>query len=96
MKNNVLIQPVVSEKSYSLANASNKYVFLVVNSATKIEIEKEVEKKYKVKVTAVNVITKPGKMKREFKSNRKFRTEDMKKAVVTLKKGDKIQEFLKA
>ncbi|MCK9368733.1 50S ribosomal protein L23 [Candidatus Dojkabacteria bacterium] len=94
MENNVLLQPVVSEKSYVLANSSNKYVFLVNKDTNKIEIKKEVEKKYKVKVLAVNIITRPGKMKREFKRNKKYRNEDEKKAVVTLKKGDKIAEFL--
>lgn len=94
MKSNILLQPVISEKSYVMANSQNKYVFLVRNDASKIEIGKEVEKQYKVKVEAVNVVTMPGKMKRDWKSNRKFRREDEKKAIVTLKKGDKIEEFL--
>lgn len=94
MKNNILIQPVVSEKSYVMSNSLNKYVFLVAKDASKIEIEQAVEKEYKVKVTDVNIVTRPGKIKRDYKTNRKFRREDEKKAIVTLKKGDKIEEFL--
>jgi len=94
MENNVLLQPVISEKSYILANSANKYVFLVNKDTNKIEVTKAVEKKYKVKVLAVNIITRPGKLKREFKRTLKYRQQDEKKAVVTLKKGDKIAEFL--
>lgn len=93
MKSNIILQPMISEKSYLMANALNKYVFLVDNSAEKIEIAKEIEKAYKVKVLDVNVVTRPGKLKREWRSNRKFRRSDEKKAIVTLKKGDKIEEF---
>ncbi|MCC7289973.1 50S ribosomal protein L23 [bacterium] len=94
MKSNLLIQPVISEKSYVLANSQNKYVFLVDVKASRIEIEKEVEKRYKVKVVSVNIVRKPGKLKRDWRLNKKYRKEDQKKAVVTLKKGDKIDEFL--
>lgn len=94
MKTNIILQPVVSEKSYVLANSLNKYVFLVSPDSEKIEIKKEIEKLHKVKVLSVNIITRPGKMGRIWKLNKKYRNEDMKKAVVTLKKGDKIEEFL--
>ncbi len=91
---NIVIKPVVSEKSYTLANASNKYTFLVENTVNKIEIKKEVESKYKVTVEGVNIVIRPGKMKRDWKSNKKSRKSDVRKAIVTLKKGDKIDEFL--
>jgi large subunit ribosomal protein L23 len=94
MESKFRLQPVVSEKSYALANAQNKYTFLVVGKASKIDVRKEIEKKYKVKVEAVKVLTKPGKMKRDLVSYRYFRVEDGRKAVVQLKKGDKIEEFL--
>lgn len=94
MKSNIVIQPVVSEKSYANANSLNKYTFLVDAKASKIEIQKVIEKQYKVKVTAVNTVVKPGKMKRDYKTYRKFRASDKKKAIVTLKKGDKINDFL--
>lgn len=90
----IVVKPVVSEKSYTLANASNKYTFAVESGVNKIEIKNAVEAKYKVKVEAVNIVVKPGKMKRDWKTNRKSRKSDIRKAIVTLKKGDKIDEFL--
>ena len=90
----VVLKPVISEKSYSLANESNKYVFFVDNGINKIEIKKAVEKKYKVKVVSVNITIKPGKGFKDYKTYRSYRKEDKRKAVVTLKKGDKIDEFL--
>jgi len=91
---NITVKPIVSEKSYTLANASNKYTFEVGMDVNKIEIKKAVEDKYKVKVEGVNVVIKPGKLKRDWKTNRKNRKSDIRKAIVTLKKGDKIDEFL--
>ena len=88
------LKPVISEKSYNLANASNKYVFFVNTGVNKIEIKGEIEKKYKVKVIDVNTVVKPGKKNRDWKTNKTFRKSDKRKAIVTLKKGDKIDEFL--
>ena len=90
----IVLKPVVSEKSYSLANESNKYVFFVDSGVNKIEIKNAVEKKYKVKVLSVNIVIKPGKMVRDWKSNKSTRKSDRRKTIVTLKKGDKIDEFL--
>ena len=53
------------------------------------------ESKYKVKVESVNSVVKPGKMKRDLKTYKPRRERDMVKVIVTLKKGDKINEFLK-
>jgi large subunit ribosomal protein L23 len=86
---------VISEKTYDMANALNKYTFLVPRGVNKIEVEKLVEDKYKVKVVKVNSIVKPGKLKRDWTSNKKRRMSDMIKMIVTLKQGDKIDEFLK-
>ncbi len=91
---NIVIKPVISEKSYNLANAENKYTFAVDSDVNKIEIKKAVENKHKVKVVSVNIVIKPGKMKRDWKTNRSKRNTDLRKAIVTLKKGDKIDEFL--
>lgn len=91
---NLEIQPVITEKSYALANALNKYTFLVTRGVNKIEIKKAVEKKYKVKVTGINMTVRPGKLTRDWKTRNSVRKEDMRKAVVQLKKGDKIDEFL--
>ena len=97
MKNKeIKIQPVISEKSYAMANADNKYTFLVTRGLNKIEISKAIEEKYKVKVLKTNSIVRLGKMKRDWKTNKTRRESDMIKMIVTLKKGDKIDEFLKA
>ncbi|MCD4811147.1 50S ribosomal protein L23 [bacterium] len=91
---NIKLQPVVSEKSYALANSQNKYTFLVEGGINKIEIRKLIEKEYKVKVLKVNTVVRPGKLYRDYKTNKKFRKTDSIKAIVTLKAGDKIDEFL--
>lgn len=90
----LLLQPVVSEKSYNLANADNKYTFLATRGYNKIEIGKAVEKKYKVHVEKVNSAVRPGQSYRNPRKNIMYRKSDMVKFVVTLKKGDKIDEFL--
>lgn len=84
----VLKQPWVSERATMLAS-QNKYVFLVDESATKSSVRDEVQRRYGVKVTDVNTISRPGKMKRYgYKAGRRS---GIKKAIVTLKKGDKIE-----
>jgi large subunit ribosomal protein L23 len=88
------LNPVLTEKSYALANAQNKYTFFIEGKANKIEIAKKVEEKYKVKVTKVNTVVRPGKLRRDLKTYKEYREEDKTKAIVTLKKGDKIDEFL--
>jgi large subunit ribosomal protein L23 len=83
----VIIRPVVSEKSYVLASA-DKYTFRVPLDATKPEIKAAVEGVFKVKVTAVNTLRSQGKVKRfrGFVGQRG----DTKKAVVTLAEGQTI------
>lgn len=66
----------------------NKYLFWVDKSANKVEIRKAVEGIYKVKVNNVNTLTVKGKPKRVRYAMGK--TSDWKKAIVTLKEGDKI------
>jgi large subunit ribosomal protein L23 len=96
MKNKeIKIQPAITEKSYDMANALNKYTFLIPRGSNKIEIAKLIEEKYKVKVESVNSVVRPGKLKRDWSKNKKRRKSDMIKMIVTLKKGDKIDEFLK-
>lgn len=82
--------PLLSEKSTFLSE-SNKYVFRVKKNATKNLIKKAIEGIYNVKVLKVNIIHKPAKKRRLGKSEG-FKS-GFKKAVVTLKKGDKINIF---
>ncbi len=84
----VLLQPRISEKAGHLVSL-NKYVFKVKNSANKIEVKKAVENAYKVKVTQVNIIRMEGKHRNYGRTSGKM--SDFKKAIVTLKKGDKIE-----
>jgi large subunit ribosomal protein L23 len=86
----VLKQPIISEKSFTLAD-NGKYVFLVQKNATKIEIVKAVETAFKVHVLGISTITVKGKVKR---FGKQFgRRKDYKKAIVTIKKDEKIEDF---
>ena len=86
----VLIKPMVSEKSISLME-SNKYSFIVDKDANKIEIKHAVEELFNVKVLDVTTRIIKGKVKRMGKSIGK--RSDVKKAVVTLAANDKIEIF---
>lgn len=86
----VLKRPVISEKSVGLIE-ENKYSFWVDTAANKIEIKAAVEKMFKVKVVDVKTINVDGKKKRVGKHV--GRTADRKKAIVTLKAGDRIEGF---
>jgi len=86
----ILIKPVVTEKSYSLAG-QNKYTFVVAPEANKVEIKKAVEDLFKVKVLKVNTLNVKGKPRR-IRGRTGYRP-DYKKAVVTLRPGDKIEVF---
>jgi len=89
MKNiyDVIKAPVVTEKA-TILKESNKVVLKVDKSATKKEIKDAVEKLFKVKVEDVRTIVLPGKWKRVGRSI--GRTNSWKKAIVTLKKGEKL------
>ena len=80
----ILLAPVVSEKSYSLLE-EGKYTFLVAPTANKSEIKIAVEKVFGVKVSAVNTINRPGKTRRTRTGTGKRK--DTKRAIVTLSEG---------
>lgn len=84
----VLISPRISEKAGKQVGL-NKYFFNVKTNANKVEIKKAVEHSYKVKVTQVNIIKMQGKNRTYGRT--KGRTSGFKKAIVTLKQGDKIE-----
>ena len=86
----VLRRPLVTEKSADLQSQS-KYAFEVAGEANKPQIKQAVEKAFDVKVTAVNVMMVPGKTRRI--GRRQVLTSSWKKAIVTLKPGDKIALF---
>ena len=86
----VLRRPLITEKN-TMLQAQGKYVFEVAEEANKHQIKQAVEKAFKVKVMAVNVMTVPGKTKRV--GRRMVLTPSHKKAIATLKPGDKIELF---
>ena len=92
MKNplDVIIEPVVSEKSYALLD-DGRYTFIVDPRANKTEIKQAVESIFNVRVTNVNTLNRRGKSKRfgAVMGKRK----DTKRAIVTLAAGDEIDIF---
>ncbi len=86
----ILLAPVVSEKSYSLLD-ENKYTFLVAPHANKTEIKIAVEKVFDVTVIGVNTINRPGKKRRtRFGIGKR---PDTKRAIVTVAEGQRIDLF---
>jgi large subunit ribosomal protein L23 len=86
----VIRRPLVTEKNTAL-QAAGKYAFEVAKEANKVQIKQAVEKGFKVTVTGVNIISVRGKERRV--GRKMVATSSWKKAVVTLKAGDKIQIF---
>ncbi|WP_292531165.1 50S ribosomal protein L23 [Methylocystis sp.] len=83
----VIVSPVITEKA-TLASESNKVVFNVAKTATKPQIKAAVEGLFDVKVESVNTLLRKGKIK-TFRGQRGQQS-DVKKAVVTLAEGHKI------
>ncbi len=88
----VLIAPVVSEKSYSLLE-DNVYTFQVANDATKPQIKQAVETLFEVTVLKVNTLNRKGKRQRNRRSGAWGQRSDVKRAMVTLADGDEIDLF---
>ena len=76
----VLLRPVISEKSYRLAD-DGKYTFVVAPGANRTQIRQAVEAVFGVRVTSVNTLNRPGKRP------------DTKRAIVSLAEGDRIDVF---
>ena len=91
----ILIRPLITEKMSTLTAEQSKYGFLVNPKANKIEIAKAIEKKFEVNVVDVKTINHSGKTKTQFRKSGRFtgKTAKYKKAIVTLKEGDKIELF---
>jgi large subunit ribosomal protein L23 len=86
----VLLRPVISEKSYRLVD-DGKYTFLVAPSANKTQIRQAVEEIFHVKVTGVNTVNRPGKRRRtRFGWGTRAAT---KRAIVSLAAGERIDVF---
>lgn len=89
----VIIRPVVSEKSYA-GLEQNRYTFLVRSDASKTEIKQAVEQIWSVRVTSVNTMNRKGKQTR-FRYTYGKRP-DERRAIVTLAEGDSIEIFEEA
>ena len=86
----VIIRPVVSEKSYG-GLEQNTYTFLVDPRSNKTEIKEAIQKIWNVRVTSVNTLNRKGKTKRRRLTVGK--QADKKRAIVTLAEGDAIEIF---
>lgn len=92
MSNELIIKrPILSEKSTAQTEANNQVSFEVSREANKSQIRQAVEKFFKVKVQSVNTVVVPGKLYRT--KTVEGKTASWKKAIVTLKAGDKIEFF---
>ena len=88
----VILEPVVSEKSYALLD-QNVYTFKVAPSASKPEIRDAVQSIFGVRVTNVNTLNRKGKRIRNRRTGTFGSRPDAKRAIVTLAEGDSIDLF---
>jgi len=88
----VILAPVVSEKSYALLD-EGAYTFKVHSDANKIEIRTAVESIFDVRVTKVTTLNRKGKRKRNRRTFTYGSRPDSKRAIVTLRQGDRIDLF---
>ena len=91
----VLLRPVVSEKSYALME-DGTYVFVVAPDATRIEVRSAVEEVFGVHVVKVNTLNRKGKRRRNRKTNTIGTRAATKRALVTLAAGERIDLFEKS
>ena len=91
----IIIKPILTEKMTAQGEKLNRYGFLVGCKANKLQIRQAVEAMYNVVVTDVNTINYSGKLKHRYtkKGVISGRLNNIKKAIVTLKDGDKIDFY---
>jgi large subunit ribosomal protein L23 len=88
----VVIEPIVSEKSYALLE-QNVYTFKVHPEASKPEIHDAIERIFNVRVLKVNTLNRGGKRRRNRRTWTYGKRSDVKRAYVTLAEGDRIELF---
>ena len=95
VKKNILVKPLINEKSEILSDKLGKYTFIVDKKANKVEIRKAVEEMYGVDVQSVNTMVVPAKERSRFTRTgvTKGRTSVYKKAIITLEEGDEINFY---
>lgn len=89
----IIKKPLITEKSHRLVKEKNEYTLVVDREADKKMIKKAVEELFGVKVLKVKIINKPEKVKRTGKLRKFTKIAGYKKAIITLKEGDKIPLF---
>jgi large subunit ribosomal protein L23 len=90
----VILRPIITEKSTQLKDKNKEVCFEVATKATKTEIKKAVEHLFKVKVESVRTLHMTGKWRKVGRN--KGQTKDWKKAYVKLKEGEKMIEYFEA
>ena len=88
----VLVRPVITERSTALADELGQYVFEVALGANKRQIKEAIETIFEVKVKKVNTLIMPAKRGRRGRYEY-WRTQEWKKAIVSLQPGDKLELF---
>jgi len=89
----ILKRPIVTEKSTRLVVEENKYTFQVDKRATKPQIKQAVESLFGVHVMSVKTVNVPGQTRRAGRARKPVKLPGFKKAIVEIKKGEKIQGF---
>lgn len=92
MISNTIIKPIISEKSMAQA-ANGRYTFQVDRLLNKYQIKNLIETAFQVKVVSVKTVKISGKRKRVGRLRREIKKPDLKKALVELKSGQKIDLF---
>jgi len=85
----IVKKPLITEKTTYLQDELNQYVFLVHPDANRLQVKGAIEQLFKVKVLKVRTMVRKGKPRRAF--GRPITTRPFKRAIVTLKQGDKIE-----
>lgn len=93
MKHSIIKRPIVSEKSIELASKENTYVFQVARTANKNQIKAIIEEFFAVKVLSVNTILSNKTTRKTGKKRLTRKVGKIKKALVKLQSGDKIDLF---
>lgn len=89
---NTIISPVVTEKSYALS-ALDKYIFRVDPASSKYQIKKAIEDLFKVNVLSINTVKHGARTEKSRKTGRHITVPVVKKAIVKIKSGQKIDLF---
>ncbi|MCA9370240.1 MAG: 50S ribosomal protein L23 [Pseudomonadales bacterium] len=93
MHSTIIIKPVITEKTVSLAKQKNVYTFEVVKGANKYQVKEVIEKLYDVRVVGVRTIMVQAGTRKTGKRRLSSQTSVSKKALISLKKGDTIPLF---